>query len=316
MQTSSEHARLSPLRLGAVALAGFLVLAPLGCGGEGEPVASLALEPGEVELPYGSFTDLELSWTPRVALEDVKGHLRVFAHLLDSDGHLARTFDEDLPGAWQVDEAERTPLRIYQSLMAPPLPPGDYTLTLGLYDGSGRRWPLETSGTHRGRSEYAMVTVHVPASTSNGGARLPAFEFSRAWGQNLAGADRQVLAFRWLHGEGAIRLSHVDGPGTLWARIQIPPVETAGMRRRIEDPAGGQEARVAVSAACGGFEAGVTGAGSHDVDVPVAPQEGACEVSYAPNFVLVPTGPAAAEDSASDPGRSMLLEVLAWKPGA
>ncbi len=314
MLTSPDRFPVPPLLLGAVALAA-LLLAPLGCGGgEAEPVAHLALEPGEVDLPYGSFTDLELSWTPRAELGDVTGHLRVFAHLLDAEGRLSRTFDEDVPGVWQVGEAERTPLRIYQSLMAPPLAPGDYTLTAGLYDDSGRRWPLETAGKRRGQGEYAMVTVHVPGSSQghgkSQGPQLPDFEFSRTWSANLAGADRQVIAFRWLYHDGSIRLTHIRGPGTLWARIQIPSVDTGAMRRQIEDGTGSEEARVALSADCSGFEAGVSGAGSHDVDIPVAPEDGQCVIGYDPNFTMVPKSP---EVPQSDAGRSMLLEVLAWK---
>lgn len=302
-----QRSRVQPLQLGAAALVALLAVAPLACGGEGEAVAKLSLEPGEVDLPYGSFTDLELTWTPRAELDGVSGHLRLFAHLLDPKGRLARTFDQDLPDGWEVGQAQSSPLRIYQSLLAPPLAGGDYTLTVGLYDESGRRWPLDTEGTRRGRDEYEMAKVHVPSQSGG----LPAFEFSPTWSPTLVGSDRQVVAFRWLHGDGSIQLSGVSGPGTLWTRIQIPAVETAGMRRQIEDTAGGDEARVGLSAGCSGFEAGATGTGSHDVDIPITTATGKCTVTYDPNFVMI----AKDKEAVPDARRSILLEALAWKKG-
>ncbi len=309
MHRSLRRPRVRPSLVGAAALAALLAVGPSGCGGgEGQPVAQLSLDPGEIDLPYGAYADLDLAWTPRTELAGVAGHLRVFAHLLDSKGRLSRTFDEDLPAGWQVGASQRAQLRIYQSLLAPPLAAGDYTLTAGLYDESGKRWPLETTGTRRGQGEYALVSVHVPNQTPG----LPAFEFSPTWSPTLPGADRQVVAFRWLHGEGAIRLTKVASAGSLWARIQIPAVEAAGMRRQLEATADGEEARVALSASCSGFEAAVTGSGSHDVDVPVTPRAGGCRVRLAPNFVMVPQS-AAAAPGAGDARRSVLLEVLAWR---
>ncbi len=309
MRTSPARPFAAPSLLATAALAALLAVAPLACGGgEGAPVAQLSLEPGDVDLPYGSFTDLDLSWTPSAQLDGVSGHLRLFAHLLDPKGRLTRTFDQDLADDWEVGQAHHSSLRLYQSLLAPPLAAGEYTLTVGLYDESGGRWPLDTEGTRRGRDEYAMVKVHVPSQS----AGLPAFEFSPTWSPIAAGSDRQVVAFRWLHGDGSIHLSEISGPGTLWARIQIPAVETAGMRREIEDSKGGEEARVGLSAGCSGFEAGVSGAGSHNVDIPVATDSGECTVTYDPNFVMVASDP----EVVTDGKRSVLLEALAWKKGS
>jgi hypothetical protein len=309
MRTTSPCPLAVPSLLATAALAALLAVAPLACGGgEGAPVAKLSLEPGAVDLPYGSFTDLDLAWTPRAELEGVTGQLRLFAHLLDPKGRLTRTFDQGLPDDWQVGQSQHAKLRLYQSLLAPPLAAGDYTLTVGLYDDSGRRWPLDTEGERRGRDEYEMVAVHVPKKS----AGLPAFEFSPTWSPTLAGSDRQVVAFRWLHGDGSIHLSEIQGPGTLWARIQIPAVETAGMRRQIEDSEGGDEARLGLSAGCSGFEAGVSGAGSHDIDIPVTTDSGRCTVTYDPNFVMIANDPAAVTDA----GRTLLLEALAWKKGS
>jgi len=308
MRTSPARPVAAPSLLATAALAALLAVAPLACGGgEGAPIAKLSLEPAEVDLPYGTFADLDLSWTPRTELEGVSGHLRLFAHLLDPEGRLTRTFDQNLPDGWEVGQAQRSPLRIYQSLLAPPLAAGDYSLVVGLYDDSGRRWPLDTEGTRRGRDEYALVTVHVPSQS----AGLPAFEFSPTWSPTQAGSDRQVVAFRWLHGDGSIRLTEVKGPGTLWTRVRIPAVETAGMRRQVQDTDGGEEARVGLAAGCSGFEAGVSGAGSHDVDIPVATDSGECTVTYDPNFVMIATD----KEAVPDARRSLLLEALAWKKG-
>jgi hypothetical protein len=266
-------------------------------------VASLTATPERFVLPYGSFTDLELGWRVTADAEGAVEPLRVFLHLLDAGGALARTFDHDLPGPLREGRERRYQARIYQSILAPPLPPGAYTLTGGLYDGEGRRWPLDTEAEKVGRDEYRLATVEVPSR----GLELPAVEFSESWSPTLAGADRQVVAFRWLSGDGAIRLRELSGPGTLWLGLRVPGAEEGELRRRLLEPAaeGDGGPRVRVAADCGGFAAELSGDGHHDLEVPLAPGDGACEVTLTPNYVL---------DSPGDAGRSVLLEVLAWRP--
>jgi hypothetical protein len=306
-----------------------------GCGGEeAEPVARLAAEPMALTVAYGTYTALGLTWQPTAELEGASGEARVFLHLLDEDGGLARTFDHDIPGGWQVGRERSYRVPVYQSLLAPPLPPGDYSLTAGLYDAEGNRWPLAFEGEGTGRHEYRVATVEVPAQ----GAELPAVQFSPTWSPTLAGADRQVVAFRWLAGDGAIRLTDLPGPGTLWMALGIPGAGVGGLTRRMlpesgegggeegeaegaEDEgegegaepegAGGEteapdgEPRVSVEASCGGFTAQVSGEGRHDVEVPVHSEAGECEVTLRPNYIM--------ESPAGDE-QTVVLQILAWKP--
>ncbi|HEX6200721.1 MAG TPA: hypothetical protein VF150_10685 [Thermoanaerobaculia bacterium] len=309
-----------------------------GCGGEeAEPVARLAADPMALTVAYGTYTGLGLTWQPTAELEGASGEARVFLHLLDDDGGLARTFDHDIPGGWRVGRESSYRVPVYQSLLAPPLPPGTYSLTAGLYDAEGNRWPLTFEGERTGRHEYRVATVEVPAQ----GAELPAVQFSPTWSPTLAGADRQVVAFRWLAGDGAIRLTDLPGPGTLWIALVIPGPGAGGLTRRMLPEAGGGsegdageaeegaedegegaeaegaaaeteapggEPRVSVEASCSGFTAQVSGEGRHDVEVPVTAgdaEEADCEVTLRPNYAM--------ESPAGDE-QTVLLEILAWKP--
>lgn len=300
-QRSWTHPAVAP----AAVLALGLVLALAGCGDSpGDPVARLAVEPGSLELPYGAYADVGFRWTPLV---EVEGSPRVFVHLVDGDGELVRTFDHDLTGGWHVGRESSYRARIYQSLLAPPLPPGSYVLTAGIYDPSdGERWPVETMGEEAGRSEYRIATVEVP-ERSEGAPLVPGIHFTEVWSPTLAGNDRQVIAYRWLTEEGTIRLDELQSRGTVWLALGVPAEVAGDMRRRIVDPPDGGDGvpRVEVTATCSDFAAQVSGQGTHGVEVPVEPAPDGCEIALDPNFVL---------ESPSGDRRSLTLEVLAWNP--
>ncbi len=319
----------------ATLAAGLAVFA--GCGGDdAEPVGRLAAEPREISLAYGTYAELAFTWSPTAELEGASGAARVFLHLLDEEGDLARTFDHDLPGTWGVGEERSYRVPVYQSLLAPPLPPGRYSLTAGLYDADGNRWPLAFEGERVGRHEYQVAAVEIPTR----GAELPAVQFSPSWSPTLAGADRQVVAFRWLAGEGDLSLGSVPGAGTLWMVLRIPGAREAGMTRRLlpvevegeeagreagedasEEPAaaddGGMgpagagtaapagEPWVSVESSCGGFEAQVSGEGRHDLKVPIPAAGSDCVLTLSPNYTV---------ESPDGDDRTVLLEVLAWGP--
>lgn len=292
--------------LWALVLPAALGWALSGCGGDrGQPVASLTATPERLVLPYGAFTELELGWRVTAQAEGAVEPLRVFLHLLDAGGALARTFDHDLPGPWREGREVQYQARIYQSILAPPLPPGAYTLTGGLYDGEGRRWPLDTEGERVGRDEYRLATLEVPSR----GLELPTIEFSETWSPTLAGGDRQVVAFRWLSGDGTIRLRDLHESGTLWLGLRVPADGEGDLRRRILEPAAGGEGipRVGIAVDCSGFEAQVSGEGHHDVGVPLTLAEEPCTVAFDADYVM---------DSPGESGRSLILEILAWKPAS
>lgn len=302
-----RRSRIDGLAARAVALSTALALGGLAsCGGEeADPVARLVVEPMEITLPYGSFAELQLSWSLRAEPEGAEGAPRVFLHLLDSDGDLARTFDHELPGDWRPGTERSYSRRIYQSLLAPPLPAGRYTLTAGLYDVEGNRWPLAFKGEEVGRHEYRVATVEVPTPQA---AALPTVRFSPSWSPTLAGTDRQVVAYRWLTGSGAIQLDEIPEAGTLWLALRVPDERSGDMTRRIVDPPEGGDgmARVGVAVGCSDFRSQVSGEGAHEVDASVPAGEGPCEVTLEPNFRL---------ESVGAESRSVLLEVLAWRAG-
>lgn len=297
------------------ALTTLVLLGPLGCGGgqEGPPVATLEIEPREVTVNHSTYTDLDLHWQLTGELEGREGTLRVFVHLLDEEGRLTRTFDHLPPGEWAVGEEWEYSTRIYQSILAPPLPPASYTLTIGLYDEGGNRWPLDVEGEAVDNQEYAVARVEVPSEPTD----LPRIGFSPSWSPTMAGTDRQVLAVRLLTGDGSLQVDELSGRRTLWMQLRVPEA-VSGTSRRIYRP-GSAEAEnpsVRIVAPCSGFEAFVTGDGMHDVEVPVAPapadETGAdaadgCEVRLEPNYAMVDQG---VEQ------QSLALQNLAWQGGA
>lgn len=280
-----------------------LVTAALAaCGdGEGEPVGRLAATPETVRLPHGTFAEIELRWNPLTELDGETGPLRVLVHLLDGDGSLARTFDFPFGEDWRPGGETVHTVRLYQSMLAPPLPAKTYSLSAGLYDAAGKRWPLTTTGEARDRGEYVVASVEVPAD----GAAPPAVAFDAAWSPILAGADRQVLAMRWLEEDGGLTVGEAGGAGTLWAQVRVPQAGTEGLVARMDEGVAGEEPRVVARSGCGGFEAEITGAGGHALDFPVPAGSAGCEISFDSNYVL------RAEDGV-DRG-SLVVEVLAWR---
>src|SRR5262245_1848209 len=260
-----------------------IALCLAGCGGEQDPVARLAVQPRQVRLGYPEIATLRLTWQPLAALGPRARDAVVFVHLLDPPGEIVRTFAHALPNGWEHGGPAIYPLHLYQSALAPPLPPGTYRLTLGLYDGrSRRRWPLAASGPDLGRHEYQVAEVVVPPPDRAG----PRFHFSPEWLLPEPGGARQVLARRWLRGSrGTIQVSGLRGPGTLWLVIAIP-APSAGQRLTLLDRSNVPSA--VVSWSCGGMDASLSGQGDHEIELPAEepPPGGTCEVEVRTNFRL------------------------------
>ncbi len=273
-----------------------LALAVLGCAGE-SPVARLEVSPPTLTLPHGQVRPLTLVWTPVEALEEVEGPPLVFVHLLSEPGRPLRTFDHPFPRDWRPGTPVRYELPLHQSALAPPLPAGGYRLTVGLYQAGGRRWPLAVQGEEIDGREYLAAAVEVPAEAPG-----PRFGFAGPWLEVEPGEDLQMLARRWLLGDGALGVRDAPGAGALWMTLRIPEGGRAGERLVLEP--GAAEPGVVLSGTCSEVETGITGRGTHEVRLPVAAGAPPCEVRFDVNFHLVTEG--------SPHRRTVALEGLAW----
>jgi hypothetical protein len=270
-----------------------------GCGDDAPAVATVEVTPRAVRLGYPEVQNVHLSWQASAPLEGVSAQPMVFLHLRDDKDQVVRTYDHPFPQKWREGGGPVAyDARIFQSLLAPPLPPGKYKLTLGLYEGK-TRWPLDGIGDKVDKREYAAADVEVPA-----GAAGPGFAFSPSWLQVEPGGDRYVLARRWLNGRGVIGLKDVKEAGALWLLLRIPSGKEPNETLAVE---GGGVPRVLVRGTCGGTETSLSGPGMHELEVPVeAPANGVCRIALLPNFTLT--------SSVTGQQRSVSLENAAWAP--
>lgn len=265
------------------------------------PVARLAATPAEVELGHPGSAPLELAWQPLAPLGEVDGELRVFVHLIDGEGEIARTFDHRYPFSWEVGRTQRHRLDLYQSALGPPLPAGDYTLVAGLYDGAGRRWALDTTSEEVRRREYPLATVRVESGAGGGLPSEPELDFAGGWLPIEPGGDRQVLGRRWTTGDDAaigVGMPRTAGELVLSLTIVAPP---SGVELRLDEGAAQQAVRVTSN--CDGSRHHLAGVGSHEITVSVGALA-VCQVVLEPSFELVwPEGPP----------RAATLENLYWR---
>jgi hypothetical protein len=261
--------------LRALAAAGLITAA--ACGKS--PAARLSVEPRALRMDPGRSVPLRVEWRPEAALDVPAGRVYVFAHLLDGRGAVARTFDHPLPQGWRPGETVAYDLDVYESILADPLAPGSYTMTMGLYDiEMGYRWPLRVEGEEGKNREYRVATVEAAAP----GAPNPRFQFSGDWSSPEPYADKQTIMLRWLLGAGEIRIRDIPAPGT--ARLRI----------RVERDPG-----VTLRSTCEPDRAVPLPKGSHWISVEAA---GECEIHVAPEAAAGMTLPLAR------------LEVVAWRP--
>lgn len=278
-----------------------LSLSLLACGeDDGPPVARVEVAPQQLRLGFPEVETFQLTWTPTAELEGLSSQPMVFVHLLDDQKKLVRTFDHPFPQKWRTGTPVTYEARLFQSQLAPPLSPGTYTLTVGLYEGR-RRWALEGLGERVDSAEYVAAQVEVPSESN-----APKLVFSPQWQPVEPGADRQVLVRRWLGNRGAIRLEGVREAGTLWLVLRIPQVDPSNERLELEGEAGLPAVLVR---GCGGFEMSVSGPGTHEIEVPVeAARNGACRIGLNPNYSIV--------SATTKKRRSVSLENAAWQAGA
>jgi hypothetical protein len=280
------------------------LLGALGCKHEEAAIGRLDVQPRTVTLAYPQLTSVHLTFAASAApasaaaLPADDSRTVVFLHLLDPQGVVVRTFDRSLHPAEDV--------RLYQSALAPPLDPGRYRLTVGLYDrNTGKRSAVSGLGEPVGRDEYMAATVEVPPTAAG-----PRFAFSDAWEPIEAGTDKQVVARRWLSDQpGEIRIDGMAGAGSLWLRFRIPQGTETGEKLVLNDPTANTPEAV-VRGNCAAVETGISGPGPHAVEIPVdaATAQKGCQISLTPNFHLVSPNRKTA--------RSVALEVAAWVPAA
>jgi hypothetical protein len=292
----------------ALLLPGLVALLALaGCRGTSEPVAELAVAPEEIELQLGTFAELTLTLRPLVDLPP--GVVpQVFVHLVDEPGSVLLTFDHRLPGEFRSGRELADKLRVFQSALAEPLAPGLYTLTAGLHDGRGGRFPLRSAKPEVAKLEYAVAKVRVPVPPTS----LPGVRFSPSWLPVEPGRDRQILARRPLAGAGpgTFQIGPLQGPGEILLRLGLP-LPSGGRLERISDEV---TPKIRVHSSCGDFQAELSGEAGPDgtgveilIPVPATAAPVDCDVELKPNF-LVRTGEQAE-------ARSINIEILAWRAG-
>ncbi len=254
-------------------------------------MARVQVEPKTLELGYRRSAALRLDWQTDAPLEKLHGNPKAFVHLLERPGVVLRTFDHPMPEPWRPGGRQGYEIDLYQSALGPPLPPGTYLLTLGLYDDSwGYRWPLDTGGPDVGRREYRVATVVVPG----GPPRAPRFEFSGEWERLSAGRDEQIPGRRWLKGRGKILVQGIEGSGVARLLLFLPGPGT-----------------VTLSSTCASGKEELLKPGHRWLGVPLdgRAREGACEI------VFEPAGPTGAPASRAE-SRPLCLEILAWRPAS
>ncbi len=266
------------------------------------PVAQVEVDPRLVQLPFSQVQTVHLTWTPSGPIGNEKP--TVFVHLLNSKQKVERTFDHPFPQRWTEGAPVSYDLKLYQSAMAPPLNPGKYQVTLGLYGKDGKRWPLSGLGEPVGRDEYNAFEVQVPNADTH-----PRFAFSPNWMDAEPGGDRQVLARRWLVDRGSIRLVDQHDPGTVWMVVQIPPTVLKEYKMIVGEE-GSTTPSVMIRGNCGCPDTSISGPGLHEVELSLdAPAPGDfCHFLLAANFALEPL-------TSSGSKRSASLENIAWIPG-
>lgn len=273
-----------------------LALALAACGHE--PAAELRVSSARFDLPYGTYVPLLVTLTPRHELPAGGGELGLFVHLVGSEG-VVRTFDQPLAGDWQVGRALVQEVRIFQSLVGPGLPAGEYQLTAGVTRGGRERLELATAGKKHGRGEYVIATVTVPAS----GAAVPTATFDNGFYAVEPGRDRQIVARRWTSGDAVLTLHDLPGPGTVWLSVHVPGATAGESHLVLAD--GSDQPALRVDTTCSDTGATLSGSGVHSLDLKVIEARPDCIVHLVPDFHLL-------EDSGSQRKVGPAVAVLAW----
>ena len=274
----------------------------VACEAPKTPVGALSVDSTQIDLAFPHYQALKVKIDMQAELDAGASPL-MMVHVLDLSGVVVRTFDHALPQPWAPGQSQEYTIELYQSAMAPPLEPGTYQLTMGLFDPELGRWALTTGAEEVQDQEYAVANVEA----SQGSDSAPKFFFSPTWMATEAGTDVQVLGRRWLRSEGAIRLADIRAAGIvrLDLRIQKPDDQ-------LEDlvlSEGFDEVQLDVATTCSEQTWSLTGLGTHVVEVAVGmgPEAGdGCEIQLTPHYRVV--------TRRNLNTRSLALDLLAWRP--
>jgi hypothetical protein len=135
---------------------------PTGCARR-RPVGSLEISPRESAAVASGCTPLRFTFRPEAALDRVRGRPTVFVHVRGESARLVGELDHPLPKPWDPGVVQSYEIPLCPATFDPPLAPGRYRITAGLYDDSwGYRWPLETGGAEElDTREYFLARVAV-----------------------------------------------------------------------------------------------------------------------------------------------------------
>lgn len=275
----------SKVRRGGAVLCGLLLAAAGGaCRGKMEPVARVTVAPPTVTLAYPGLARLDTTWEATVPIDALGAPPVVFVHLLDAAGKPDRTFDHPFPEGWRTGAPMTDTIALWQSAMAPPLAPGRYPLSLGIWDpASGRRWPLAVDGAEVARDEYIVATVEVLPAPSSGAA----VAFTAGWLPVEPTGDHQTFARRWLIEPGRLEFTGLGGPIAVGLRLASPAAD--GEDRRLVLDEGSTEAALVISSECAAAPLRFEPEGRSDLLLTLRPAAGAtsCAVDLVPNFVFL-----------------------------
>lgn len=278
-----------------------LLAAAVGCQGELEPVARVAVEPPALTLTYPGTAEIHTIWEATAPLDELGAPPVVFVHLLDADGEVARTFDHPFPDAWRPGTPMSDSIAVWQSALAPPLAPGAYRLSLGIWDPvTRRRWPLAVDGVELGRYEYVVASVEVPPVPRS----APALAFTGDWLSVEPTGDHQTLAHRWATGPARLELTGLTGPLAVGLRLAAPTGDGESERLVLDE--GAERAELTLSSDCSEEVLRIEPTRRSDLELMLRPPEGVsrCAVDLVPNFAVLDVG--------SPARRVVRLEMLTW----
>ena len=194
----------------------------LGCSPPGsQRIAELEVEGAELTVGGGQRHALEIVLRAH-RWPIVGGCPTIFVHLVDSSGKTVRSFDHR-PPVWKPGEEIRYSLSIYQSLLAEPLPGGEYRLVLGAYHPkSGQKFRLRVAGSRGDKRRYEVGTVRIDETWQPPGRAA----FGSGWYPPEAGTDVQVTQRRWFLDHARLEVSGPLAPGSnLRMLIYLPESE-------------------------------------------------------------------------------------------